>query len=740
MSSTGGINDQFLFAEESEDQPEPSILMETAWNILVVDDELDVHQVTKLSLKGLKILGNPLNIIHADSAADAEEKLNSAIEFSVILLDVVMETEDAGLQLVRRIRDEMGNHEIRIILRTGQPGQAPEAEAISNYDINDYRLKTELTRVHLVTSLTAAIRSYQQVVTINRTRKDLALIVDSSNQLMKETSLYTFGIQVLDSITSLMNLDNDAFLSRTVSIAGNKRWLCVAGTGIYSKYVNHTFDLESDSAIIKELETSLIWPKWIPHKDRSTLFLADVNQSEFIFSVASSSSPGEQQLQSLQILMTSIAIGLENQSLVDNLTKLAWEDPLTLLPNRAKILHILETVVMDQGRHDLYVLDIDDFDTVNDSLGQKTGDETLIEIGRRINNLPGDSLVTARLAGDTFAIMGIEEELSAEKISSVFDEPININKSEIRLDASMGVVQNIYECDSATDAMRRATLALHKAKSTMRGSCVSFDPAMEREVDERLNMVGRLGDAINNNQMRLHYQPKIAHADGQIVGMEALMRWPVEDGFIPPYKFIPVAESSGLIFELEYFLVKQTCIDLNILKEAGLKHLAIAINVSIPVLESESFFGYFKDMLETHQIDPAQLYIELTESMMIRNQKLIKDRLTQFRSLGVKCSLDDFGTGYNSLTYLNVLPIDQIKIDKSFVDDIHTSERTKFLNESIINLARNLKLEVVAEGIEHQEQYDLLTELGCDQTQGYLFSKPVALEDLIPWIKSYKPR
>lgn len=736
MSKVGMEDDQLFFAEEILSHGESDSEPVTPWNILVVDDELDVHQVTRLSLKGLTILGRPLNIVNASSAAEAEIQLTSSTEFSVILLDVVMETEDAGLQLVRKIRDELGNYELRIILRTGQPGQAPETEAISNYDINDYRLKTELTRVHLVTSLTAAIRSYQQIKTINQTSKHLAFIVDSSNKLMKETSLYSFGINVLDSVTSLLDIEHDAFLSKSIETDGERSWLCVAGNGMYSKYVNCHFDADSDSEIIFELEASLTWPKWISHKQRSSLYISKNEGANFVFSVADNRMPTELQLQSLQILMATIAVGLENQSLVDSLSQLAWKDTLTQLPNRAKILHILDSVVMVPDQHDLYILDIDDFDTVNDGLGQEMGNLTLIEVGRRLQALEGDSLVCARLAGDTFAILGSHEELSDKKIQSIFETPLSINKTEIRLTASMGMVKHVHDSKNGEDAVRRATLALHRAKSTNRGQCVDFDPQMEDEVNERLQMVGGLYEAIRTNRLCLHYQPKVSHPDGNIMGMEALMRWPIDNGFVSPFKFIPVAESSGLIFEVEYFLIRQVCIDLQRLEEANLGHLTVAVNVSIMVLESDDFFTYLKLTLEQYHIAPSKIYIELTESMTIRNQALIIERLSQFRELGVKCSLDDFGTGYNSLTYLNVLPIDQIKIDKSFVDNIHTSERTRYLNEAIINLAHHLKLEVIAEGIEYPEQYQILSDLNCDQTQGYLFSRPIPIEELIPWIKA----
>jgi len=708
----------------------------TPWHILVVDDDESVHQVTRLSLKNERILGHPIQLHDAFSSAEAMTLLESGVEFAIILLDVVMETDDAGLKLVRSIRETLKNRDIRVILRTGQPGQAREADAVSKYDINDYRLKTELTRIHLISAITAALRAYEQIKRLRMAQDNMVEVANIANALMQETDLPGYALVAIDGVKSLIQCPGDMMVVRRIGVGSKCQWRCLAAQGSLSEFTDTLLDPTSDRITAIAASTRILGDNdsHIP----STFKVASAGASEFYFVTTQPSPITPLQQQALAVLLVSVRIGFEKQLLIEHLSALAWTDRLTQLPNRAALINALDTAITSASHYDLVVMNLDGFGTINDGLGQEVGDATLKEIARRLMALGDGRWQTARIYGDTFAVLGRSTELTFSRVNAIFADTIKVNHSDIRMAASYGTLHHISSCLDSEDAFRKATMALHRAKRNERGSNVSFAPEMDTEVKERLELARLLVVAIEQQQLELHYQPKIRFSDGKAVAVEALMRWPIDGGFIPPVKFIPVAETSGLIFELERFLVKRACTDYLKLAELGHSDINIAINVSASVLETQAFFSYFKSTIKAHNVPAENLCIELTEGTVSRNQAILVNQLHKYRAIGVKISLDDFGTGYNSLAQLNSLPIDQIKIDKSFVDNILTDERALKLNKAIMLIAKTMALEIVAEGIEYQEQGNTMNELGCDQGQGYWYSRPLPLPTLLDWLKTHK--
>ena len=707
------------------------------WHILVVDDDESVHQVTRLSLKNALILGQPIVLYDAYSSADAMALLESGIEFSVILLDVVMETDDAGLKLVHSIRKQLNNQDIRVILRTGQPGQAREAEAVAEYDINDYRLKTELTRIHLISAITAALRAYNQIRQLRSAQDNLTEVAKIANRLMQETSLPGYALSAISGFKDLMQCEPHLMVVRHIRSGGQGQWLCLAGLGAYRAQSDSV--LEPESALVTAIKTSVRTLEPDATHIPSTFKVASAESSDFYFVTQHPFGITELQSQALKVLMPSVRIGFDKQLLIERLSTLAWTDRLTQLPNRATMMGHIETAISSPSHYDLILFNLDGFGTINTGLGQEHGDATLIEIAHRLQSVGKDRWITARLYSDTFAVLGRSTELTVNRVNTIFADSIKVGYAEIRMAASFGTLRHVSKCIDAEDAFRKATMALQRAKQNERGSNVVFEPTMDAEVKERLELARLLVIAIEEKQLQLHYQPKIRFSDKKPVGVEALMRWPVKEGFIPPAKFIPVAETSGLIYELEKFLVERACLDYLILAEQGLAEINIAINVSASVLETQSFLSYFKSTIKQHSVPPECLCIEITEGSVSRNLSLLVNQLNKYRAIGIKISLDDFGTGYNSLAQLNALPIDQIKIDKSFVDNILTDDRALKINKAIMLIAKTMALEIVAEGIEHEQQGDTMDALGCDLGQGYWYSKPLPIDGLLAWLKGQSP-
>ena len=728
-------NDLLQFADEPDISEISVVDVEAPWRILVVDDDEDVHLVTRLSLKCAMILGRKVELHDAYSSSEALEKLKNDPTFAVVLLDVVMETDDAGFRVVRAIRNDLQNHDIRIILRTGQSGHAPEMDVVSKYDINDYRLKTELTRVHLISAITAALRAYEQIDKLRQTQDDLKAVNKIVNGLMQETTLEAFCLRAIQGIQTLTHYDYSVLMVRHVLAPKPSVCRCLAGTGTYENLLglviapqDPLMDLFRSSDTARDANMASLRP--------AAIKVAHIGNSAFYLHFSVPLALTSIQQQSLDVLLSSISIGLEKQIMIERLSNIAWNDRLTQLPNRASLIAKLDDILGKEQQHTLMLLNLDGFGTINDGLGQEVGDATLIEVSRRLLAIAEDRIFVARVYGDTFATLGRSSEISFQKIKQAFATPIKTGHSDIRIAASFGTLIGANGCDSAENAFRKATMALHRSKQGERGSNVTYQPEMDIEVQERLELAALLVAALNDKQLLLHYQPKVRYQDGKVIGVEALMRWPLGDDFIPPWKFIPVAETSGLIYELERFLVDRACEDLNTVTAAGFPDMTMAINVSASVLETQSFYEYFVSTIAQHSIPADRLCIELTEETDSRNQQQLINRLQQYRALGVKVSLDDFGTGYNSLAHLNTLPIDQIKVDKSFVDTILTDDKARRLNKAIVLIAQTMGLEIVAEGIEQQEQSDIMKAIGCDQAQGYLFSKPLPLAALLEWFKT----
>ncbi|WP_428241355.1 bifunctional diguanylate cyclase/phosphodiesterase [Gynuella sp.] len=729
--STTASDERLVFANEpteTEQKPPHS----GAWNILIVDDEPDVHQVTMLSLRSVRILGRELALHHAYSGAQAEQLLKANQHFAVVLLDVVMESDDTGLKLVEFIRRTLKNDEIRIILRTGQPGMAPESKAVANYDINDYRAKTELTRTHLITSLTSALRSFQQIVTLHNTQRDMAKIVSTANLMMHTGSLPSFGMQMIEQIRSLLDVEAPAALCWKDLESSTQAWHVLAADEHFQCLEGSIIDVQHP--LFDRLNQAVDCEQWFDNQLQTSLTIGHTQERQFVLIMDKHFKPEWHHVETLRLMLLTLTSSLENQLLLENLKTQAWEDSLCGIPNRARLMTILASTVQSPVNYDLYLLDIDEFSNINSGLGQEVGDHVLIQLSHRLNSLMTDIGMIFRISGDTFAILSPCNFLSTEKLFELFDSPIQVADSDLRIIVSIGKVADLSQCSSPSDAMRKATMALSQAKAFQRGELVTYADHLDEIVSARLKLLNKLKNAIRNNGLCLYYQPKVSLVSGQANGLEALMRWPTDDGFIPPQDFISVAESSGLIFELERFLIRQTCQDLKEIEKIC-PDTVIAINVSVPVVESEDFFEYVKDTLKEYNVRPEQLMIELTESIMIRNHKLINKRLNQYRSFGIHFSIDDFGTGYNSLTYLHDLPITQIKIDKSFIDNMTQSNNGTFLSSVIISIANHFNFESVAEGVETAEQVVALKNIGCNYAQGYYFCKPCSLENICKWLK-----
>lgn len=433
---------------------------------------------------------------------------------------------------------------------------------------------------------------------------------------------------------------------------------------------------------------------------------------------------------------------------------LAFYDPLTGLPNRRLLLdrlnHALAASERSQSHGALLMLDLDNFKVLNDTRGHDVGDQLLREMARRLAGQVRQEDTVSRLGGDEFVVvlehLGPDEaqaagqaEAIAEKLQRAIAEPCNLSglENDHETTASIGITL-FRGFESGTETLlKQADVALYQAKDAGRDRLRFFSQAMQAAIDVRAALEGALRQAIAREELQLYYQGQFDET-GRLIGAEALLRWTCPGiGPVSPARFIPLAEETGLILPLGNWVIRRACAQLHAWsKQPHLRHLQLAINVSARQFHQADFVRAVADCLNRAAIDPSRLKLELTESVVLENIEDVILRMQQLKALGVRFSLDDFGTGYSSLSYLKRLPLDQLKIDQSFVRDLAEDNDDAAIIRAILAMSGSLGLDVIAEGVETQAQYEFLRANGCRAFQGYLFGKPVSAET---WDSLYPP-
>lgn len=429
----------------------------------------------------------------------------------------------------------------------------------------------------------------------------------------------------------------------------------------------------------------------------------------------------------------------ENQvlGLNEELTFTSLHDSLTGLANRYNLYTQLKLMVANVNRYNrkfaILFLDLDHFKNINDTLGHNIGDELLKAVAHKLKSVIRENDIVARIGGDEFIVVlndfsdtrSIEPVIS--KILDIFHQEWKIHNHFLRLSTSIGV--SIYPDDSReiNELMKFADIAMYKAKSEGRDQFSFFTATLNQKVHEEVAIANDMHRAFENGEFELYYQPKIHIESGKIIGAEALIRWKhYQNGMIAPNHFIHIAENTGFIIKLGTWIIEETAQTIKQLKEAGFNTVHVSCNVSTRQFQNLNLYGEIKEAIISNGIDPKLLAIEITESVMLDYLDITLETLKKIKSLGVHICMDDFGTGYSSLSYLRQLPIDSLKIDKSFVDDISCCENNEtILLNTIIAMGDTLKLNVIAEGVEEEYQVEYLKERGCRYYQGFYFSKPV---------------
>jgi diguanylate cyclase (GGDEF)-like protein len=440
-------------------------------------------------------------------------------------------------------------------------------------------------------------------------------------------------------------------------------------------------------------------------------------------------------------------IGRELQQSKDHFRHAAFHDSLTDLPNRALLAENLRFVIERAKQHEDYqfavlFLDLDRFKNINDSLGHSIGDQLLIAMARRLESCTRDADMVARLGGDEFAILldsikGVEDAtMMAKRVQEKLQSAFNLSGHEVFTTTSIGIALSSTGYDHPENMLRDADTAMYRAKAQGKACYEVFDKGMHTRAVFLLQMENDLRRALEREEFCVYYQPIVALENGQIAGFEALVRWQHPDrGFINPGDFIPLAEDTGLIVPLGHWILQQACRQICKWQWQSLANRALfmSVNVSGKQVAQANFVDQIQEVLLETGLDPRHLKLELTESAVMENAERAATLLKRLKTLGVQLSVDDFGTGYSSLGYLHRFPLDTLKIDRSFIGRIDEAEENIEIVRTVVTLAENMGMEVVAEGVETLGQLVQLRKLKCQYGQGYLFSRPVDAESAGVW-------
>lgn len=419
------------------------------------------------------------------------------------------------------------------------------------------------------------------------------------------------------------------------------------------------------------------------------------------------------------------------------IARLAHHDHLTKLPNRLFLQQQLERLASEYDRYNtntaILFVDLDDFKRINDVCGHAAGDQLLIEVAQRLRKSVRASDIVTRLGGDEFAVLLLQIDSPDEvgkialKMIEALSSTITVNDKTFTVSASIGISMLPKDAEDPNAAMRHADMAMYEAKKMGKNNFHFFDETLQAEALNKIEIQSQLLEAVSHQQFILHYQPIVETSYGKTVGYEALLRWehPAQ-GTLYPNDFIEVAEHSDVIFDIGYWVIDEAC---RRIKDIADDHW-ISVNVSARQFNDPDLVRRVKASVGYHQINPNQLVIEATESSLIDNIETAIGIMNQLQQIGVRIAMDDFGTGYSSLALLKQLPIDLLKIDRSFVNDLENDTKGRHVIRGVVSIARDLNLTIIAEGVETQQQFAMIRDLKSDYCQGYFFSKPKPFEEL----------
>ncbi|WMS86774.1 EAL domain-containing protein [Pleionea litopenaei] len=735
------------FKLRSDESAPPDFQESATWKILSIEDNNQYQSSLVFTLRGFHVLGKPVELLTAQSILEATEKLRSHKDIAVILLDIVMEEDDSGIKFIQTIREQLNNQESRIIVLTGQPGMAPRDDLLQSFDIDDYCEKSQITGAYLKSIITANVRNFDQIRKLNQARLGLQIIINNTQNLSRLNKIDSFSDQVLEGISELCHATDGGIVcvQKPSGVNENKdvekRIIAISGPMKNSPEAARSILIEKEFQ--QMLERAEATGQHQFDGQRTLLYFDDsqLNGNIYIVLVLSRTPISETLATLLQVYCENIKSGLVNVTLFEHLQHLAYRDSDLNIFNRNQLEQEISLMLATKNTTmQLLLVQLKSYDEVKSVFGYAMVIDSLKLIKERIEHTFSDNVCVARASRSVIAVLlPSHHTLTSETVDNIFGR-LYPNKTNNCTERRIGVRTVVYPIvdekgKTADQHLSDAELHLEVAKNKNL-NFYPFISELRGEVKKQLLLVDELKEAIAHRQLDVAYQPKFRIDNLELIGFEALARWQKDNGeWVRPDYFISIAEKAGLIESLDTLIFDKICTFNKQLQNID-STLLLAFNLSIQDLKEDSFISGLIQRYQSASLSNNNFIVEVTETQAMQNFSVIETNLIKLRQHGFKVSIDDFGTGYSSLSHLARLPADILKIDRVFVNEINQQSDTLFLIDTIIRLGKHLKLEVLAEGIETEEQRSTLADLGCELGQGYWYAKPMTPENAIAFIKS----
>ena len=590
--------------------------------------------------------------------------------------------------------------------------------------------------------MTSAIRSYSEITTLDTSRKGLERIVLASSELITLHGTRELANGIITQLAALLSIAAEGMIcfkqNTDTHTEEEDEFSIVAASGDLDPPSHDAIILDNNGNIQAMLVEAASKRRSIKNEYACVLFFPSECGNDMFLYLDIQRPLIETEEQLLEVFCSNISVCLDNASILDRLHNYAYFDSLLDIPNRVSLAKHIDQVMLEKIDNQAIVLiDIDHFSEVNDTLGTDSGDELLRLVANRLREKLPEEVFIFRVSGDTFGLLGPQQLTTPSEINKILLQPFDLFGDDLTISTTQGIYILKDANISGTNVIKRANIALKRAKTVVRGESVEYTHEMERETHQRMLLLQGLRKAHAENELYLAYQPQVDLRTGKINGLEALMRWKTKTGtMITPDQFIPVAESSGLIIPLGEWVIDTALRDIEYLEKRYNQQLQIGINISPAQFRHPNFLHMLQDKLDKFPLPAKQIEFEVTESVAMMDTDKVRDILQIIHDSGARVAIDDFGTGFSCLSYLETLNFDRLKIDKSFIDKMVSQSTGTHIPEMIINLSKDLNMDVIAEGVETEEQVQRLKELSCFEVQGYFFAKPMELTQLEQWLQN----
>ena len=713
--------------------------------ILTVEDDIDYQAALLLSLQTLNYGSREVEFLSANSAQEAASVIAKHPDISLVLLDVVMEDEDSGLRLVRSVRNSLGNQLVRIILLTGQPGMMPLDDLMVSYDIDDYWNKSELSHDHLQTIVLGNLRTWEHLYAMQQARHGLQMLIESSQRISSKLDLKSYTQSILSELSRFFRLNKGGILCIAhKQDESPEHALVFAATGQFSTWSNQFLGrISPDQELLRVVQISLSEQCHVIETPLSSLYFSsdEVDQRDYVVVVKCEQPLTEFEIDLLQIFGENINAGFSNVALHNRLSELAYQDRTTGLHNKNWFLKQLDGLTLNERQNTkLLMLYVEDLSYSEVLLGVQFGRTLMTHLAAHLKACFIRAIDVVLYERDTLLLLVYDnKDYQREELEHVLHPQLNIDGA-------------VHIIDLTGTILKLSDLPPHQSSSQVLGIAKSFlEQTKHRNVDfgvfdstemegmqERYELMKKMRSALTDEQIFIHLQPKIDLDNGALQGFEVLVRWLDEEGsMIPPDRFVPLAETSGLIDKLDDYVTRRACEAIKTLRTSGIE-VPLSVNVAGSEISRSDFVARFESTLKEMGISTNEIEIEVTETQLIEVMRTASGCLDRLGELGVRVSIDDFGAGYSSLSYLSMLNASVLKIDRQFIARMTQSSQDQQIVKMIIELGHLLKMEVIAEGIETEQQYQVLQQLGCDAGQGYFIGRPMPLKTVQEWLSHHQ--